>query len=126
MPIKQFRETNFSYLFEKNEFAVFYILHEERNIFVQISRTGEINFSQLALQLRPSWRYDNWITSNKKKIESLETFEKLPVSRFVYWSRQKRDLFLVFPLALASIYKIDSIFCFKLFQCYKEFLILKI
>jgi hypothetical protein len=132
MIIKTFSETNFSDLFEKNEFVVFFILHGDLNIYVQMSRTGEINFSRLAYQLRPSWRYDHWIRSNKKKLEILknfedfEEFEGLPVSRFVYRSRHQRDLFLVFPLALISIDKVDPVFCLRLFQCYKQFLTLKI
>jgi len=121
LKIESFCNTPFKLLFERNEFVTFYILQDEKKIYITINKEGELNFSALAIQLNPMWSYANWQRSRKKRIKLHERLAKSVLTRFVKHIDRKRDFFVFFPLAVILIEEMHPDFSWLLVEAHDAF-----
>ena len=104
---KKFQNTYFSFQLTS---LTFFFSSNERNFFIKRTFDWKINISSLGSQLKPKWRFRNWIAGHKNLINSIKGFDSKIIEKF------NEEFYVDIFLGLFIVYHIDKFFCWKFFK----------
>ena len=94
------------------------IYFNKKEISIERTKIWEINITSIFLQIRPKWRFRNWMVGHEKFLKDIESFENKKLIRLY-----NNQLFVNFFLSIFILYAIDKFFCWIFFKNFQNSLI---
>lgn len=104
---KKFQNSFFSFSLMPLTVSFFF---NEREFFIKRTLNWKINISSLGCQLKPKWRFINWIAGHKDLINSSKVLDSKIITKI------NKEFYVDIFLAFFIVYHIDSFFCWKLLK----------